>query len=634
MGEFVGLEPGGARALCTTMGTVLSQVSTIKAALAEGIGQAGTDYPAAAGGAEALNRSGSFLTDAQRDLKWRIQTITSVPGNTVGAGGFRSATFVFDTPDQARNAGAEAGKKLKEAYDAYDRARDADTRDKLMEALKAANATGDPEYAAGFLNGLTPAAAHGVFSLVLDSDKNPQGVGLTPEDLERFKTDLGPLIQAFTTADAAGLAPSLHKLLVESGGPDLLTALLAAAPQSRQFLLDTGQYLLSATTSVPGGDNWRLHWFLQALTADPEALQQLLAKDPKNAELLLQPAVSGDHASPGVHALLVKALQSAIAPGTGTDAQRRAAFFNVARVYGGEAGWHTLSRDPELKQVFVTALERELNDPEKGKAAFQEIADIFAHGGKPPAILNDDQVNHIFTEHLGKYLPELSRLQAWRHDPALATLNPGGDWGRLDEKELGNLFAGVFQRKEGRDAVVAAFTTYLGTLDVGGGNLNDPSDREKFTLAMAEAAGIGGLMVSGVHALDMSAEDKRKLAVQLALMPVDFTIGKIVEPVPGEIHGLGMSKLEDLITKDLDKDDGGWLSGLPVIGGLFNHGNDNGEASDLAKSLAQEQIDHFKQRLADAGKPPLSQADEVMLLNAVQGLYFEPIIDALKDRGG
>ncbi|GAA1291983.1 hypothetical protein Psi02_36770 [Planotetraspora silvatica] len=635
MTEFVGLRPDGARELCTTMGDVLQQISPLKSALSNGISEAGSDYPSTARHADVLDRSGTFLTDSRRDLTWRVQTIGSVPGNTRTQDGYRTATFAFDNPEQARKAGADAGAKLKGAWDAYDKDPSGANWDAIMEALGAANATGDPEYSAGFLNGLTPEGARGVLFQWMERNKDPRGVGLTPAELEDFKKEMGPFIQAFTTADAAGLAPGMHKFIVESGGPDLITAMLAAAPQSKQFLLDAGQYLLWAATvnGVGGTRNWRLRWFLQAFSENPAVLQELLAKDPKNAELLLRPEVRYD-STPEVQALLVKTLEGVLDPATGTDAQRRAAFYNLTKVYANPAVWNDLNGRPDLKKVFVTALRRELDDPAAGMTVFQEVADIFAHSGKPPVILKDEQVNHIFTEHLVKYLPEISGLQAWRHDKDLASLNPGGAWdGKLSEDELATLIAGTFQRDEGRASVMAEFRKYLNTLDVGGGNLNDPADREKFTLAMATASGLGGLMVSGVHLLDTNAEDRRKLLVQVALMPVDAVVGRVLEPV-GEIGGPGMSKLEDLITKDLDKDEGGWFSGLPVIGGWFKHGNEDGEASALAEALAKEQIDRYNQRLVDAGKPPLSKTDEVLLANAIEGFYFEPIVDALKQRGG
>ncbi|ETK33277.1 hypothetical protein [Microbispora sp. ATCC PTA-5024] len=645
MGEFVGLNPDGARRLCATMGDVLGRVPGLKKALAEGIGEAGTDYPSTARGAEVLDRSGSFLTDSRRDLTWRIQTITSVPGNTRVGEDFRTATFVFEGPDQARDAGAEAGRRLKEAYEAYQKDGTRQNWETVMAALEAATATGDPEYAAGFLNGATPAAVRGVFFAWIDGNTDPQSLGLKPDDLERFKTEMGPLIQAFASADAAGLATATHKFLVEHGSPDLISALLAAAPQSTSFVVDAGQYLLWAATTTGGrpGGNWRLRWFLQGVAENPDALQQLLAKDPQNAELLLRPDVSGDHVTPEVHALLVKALENALAPGAGPDARRRAAFYNVTKVYADRAGWGMLGDDPELKAVFVTALQRELDDPATGKTSFQEVAKIFSHSGKPPSILKDEQVNHIFTDHLKAYLPEISRLQAWRHDPKLSGMDPGAGWdAALSEDDLANLFAGVFQRRESVDAVMDAFRGYLSTVDVGGGNLDDPKDREKFTLAMAQASGLGGLMVSAVHELDMNAEAQRRLTVEMMILPIDLTIGRLGKLVPGEVTStMWKNLLEDALkwpvtgrlAKDLDSDDG-FFASLPLVGGLFRHGNENGEASDLAKALADEQLARYKQRLADAGKPPLSAADEVLLLNAIQGFYFEPVLDALKKRGG
>ncbi|GAA4578830.1 hypothetical protein GCM10023194_02740 [Planotetraspora phitsanulokensis] len=72
MTEFVGLRPDGARELCTTMGDVLQQISPLKSALSSGISEAGDDCPSTARGTAVLDRYGTFLTDARRDLAWRV----------------------------------------------------------------------------------------------------------------------------------------------------------------------------------------------------------------------------------------------------------------------------------------------------------------------------------------------------------------------------------------------------------------------------------------------------------------------------------------------------------------------------------------------------------------------------------
>lgn len=638
MTEFVGLNTGAATELCTTMRGAAESAGSLKSALSDGISAAAGDFPGVKG-SEVVGQAGSFLSESERDLKWRIQTITNVPGNQRVGQDFRVAEFPYDSPDAAKRAGEAEGQKLKEAWEEYLKNPGLGTYNEFLKKIKAQPM--DPAYTAGLLNKLGPEAYRKIFDDWMTYNKDPYGKGLTPKELEELKTDLGPLAQAFASADAAGMVPNLRKFILEKGSPDFISAMLVVAPQSKDFVVGAGEYLAAAVTGHTGPDkNWRLHWLYTALGDNPEAFAALLAKDRKNAELLLRPEVLEEGGTPGFKALISTALDRAMH--TQPDATRRMALLNVSTVFADSSVWKSVTKSDELKRAYVDALGRDLGDKANGRAFFQDLADVYAGSGKPPSILKDADVNRLFTQHMSTHLPAIAGLQAARNDPELKALDPGAGWDKLSEDELANLFAGAFQRPEGREALSEGMRLFQGTLDPGDGNLNDPEQRKKFINAMAQSAGLGGLMVSAVHNLDMDAEARRKLTTEMLILPIDLTIGRLGKLVPGEVTStIWKNFLEDAmkwpvagkIAKDLDKEDGG-LAGLPLIGGWFKDGNENGEASELAKELTDEHMKSYEERLKAAGQPPLSPEDRALLKNSIQGLYFEPLVKALKTRGG
>lgn len=642
MTEFVGLNTGAATELCTTMRGAADRTGSLKSALSDGIAEAAADFPAGAKGSEVVGQCGSFLTDTERDLKWRIQTITSVPGNQRVGDKFRVAEFPYDSVDAAKRAGEAEGQKIKDAWEEYLKNPGLGNYNTFLETLKASKGQmTDPAYAAGYLNKLGPEAYRKIFDDWMTYNKDAYGKGLTPKELEELKADLGPLAQGFSAADSAGLVPQLHKFIVTKGSPDFISAMLVVTPQSKDFVVDAGEYLAAAATPHVGPDkNWRLHWLFTALADNPEAFTALLAKDKKNAELLLRPEVLEEGGTPGFKELIATSLDRAMH--AGPDSTRRMALLNVAGVFGNKSVWSSVTKNEDLKKAFVDALGRDLDDQANGQIFFQDLSQVFSDSGKPPSILKDADVNKLFTKHMSTYLPALAGLQAARNDPELKGLDPGAGWDRLSEDELTNLFAGVFQREEGRASLTDAMGKFQATLDPGTGNLNDPEQRKKFITAMAQTAGLGGLMVGAVHNLDLDAEERRRFVTEMMILPIDLTIGKLGNLVPTEVGStIWKNMLEeamkwpvtDRIAKELD-DDGGGLSSLPLIGGWFKDGNENGEASDLARELTDQHMKSFEERMKAAGQPPLSPEDKALLKNAIQGLYFEPLVKALEKRGG
>ncbi|MEV0581794.1 hypothetical protein [Nonomuraea sp. NPDC050310] len=635
MTEFVGLNPAAATKLATSLKTAAEATGPLKSALSAGIAEAGAAFPSGAKGAELLGQCATFLGDSERDLKWRIQTIQSVPGARRVRDDFKVADFPYSSADAAKRAGEAEAQKLKDAWAAYEKDPRMSTFDELLKLLKA-DQMKDPAFAAGFLNKLGPKAYGDIMAKWMEYNKDPLGKGLTPEELEEFKKELGPLVDGFAAADAAGLIPDLRKHMLTTPGPDVMTAMLAAAPQSKEFLVEAGKYLASAVTGHTGPeDNWRLYWFFKALDGNPEAFQALLATDQKTADLLLQPAVLEEGRPPGLDALVSAAIARALTGGL-PGPERRKALAHAAGAYTD-----SFAKDPVLKKALMDGLNADLSDPKTGREAFQTLAKALAARGLKPAALKDAEINAIVAKHAANWLPEIARLAAGRNDKELGYLSPGKGWDDLSEKDLTNLIAGIFQRPEGRETLADGMRRLQGTLDVGNGDLNNPEDRKKFTLAMAQLGGLGSLMVGAVHDIDLKEEERRKLTVEMLILPIDLTIGRLGKLVPGEVQStLWKNLLEERmkwpvagnLAKTLDKEDN-FFQKLPLIGGLFG-GNENGEASDLVIELSEQHLKAYEDRLKVAGAPALSPEDRVLLKNAIQGFYTEAVVDALKKRGG
>jgi hypothetical protein len=85
MAEFVGIELGGARQLINRMEAAKQWLGTLRPSLEAAIHAAGPDW-AGTQGTAAMHRAWAFFDESQRDLKWRIETITRlVVTNTDGA---------------------------------------------------------------------------------------------------------------------------------------------------------------------------------------------------------------------------------------------------------------------------------------------------------------------------------------------------------------------------------------------------------------------------------------------------------------------------------------------------------------------------------------------------------------------
>ena len=595
MGEFVGLNPQGARLLITAMGETAQRAAALKPYLSASITQAGADWPAGPA-AEVLDRCRQFLTAAQDDLSWRAQTIERIESAST-KDGVKGAEFAFPSAASAHAAGIIAGDIVKAAWAAYQ----ADPTLVDWRELQAAltdrqGKTNDPQYAAGLLTQLGASAFTGILRAGSDNDRNNR-TGYDPADLVRVKKELGPLAEAFAAADSTGKAPAnLRARLLDKTPLSDLAVLLALAPQSTRFIVAAGTRLAKASGPKSPDLNWNTHWLVKSLTHDVAATQQLLA-DPDTAKLLLRAATVKGTGTPGFERMLADVLNKALAPGAGDDALRRTAWINTIKALSDPATWSSLA--PSIHQ-------------RTGLPAPSPISPVLA-------------------EHLRQYLPDFAEIWV-ASDPENAAIKPAA-WKNLSVPEITTFLGCLFRDPAALPVLERNYSAFVGKVDLGEGHpFGDAAtegERQKqrnvFFDRASVAAAVASLLINGLHKADLSEEEARDTQIQLMLFPLDIAVGAFSGGVGGHlILETAIGKAADLYVKNPGQD---------IFSELWD-GAPPEEATRLTNLLVNKQMSAFVSSRQQHGLPPLSESDMKYTKNTFRGLLLPVVLEALKKRGG
>ncbi|NUR92918.1 MAG: hypothetical protein HOY71_53350, partial [Nonomuraea sp.] len=460
MGEFVGITPGPANALRGRMTKATSQANSIRGRLAADIAAAAGDWTGGTG-AEALSRTASFLTTAERDLNWRITTITHAPG-VKWDHGMATAQFAFADLAAAEAAGRAKGGELAKLWAQYKQDPTLANYNRFLAAMKVGE--GDPGYDAGLLKGLGADNYRAIFEEWMKLKKDPTGHGVNPAELKQLIHDLGPLARALAVADV----PDLRRNLLKKGSPDVISALLVMTPQSKEFVVEAGKYLAGAVTNHTTDPNWNLRWLYTALDQNPVAFQAVLASSLETANRLLSPTVLGEG---DIRDLTTRAITKAMNEGL-NDPTRRQAIANIAGSFSPG-----IDRNPQLRAALVAALTRELDNQPTRRDFFQKLVRSLAAAGKPAPALREKDINQLFARHLVSFLPEISGLEATRNDPNLK-MDPGDGWSLVSHDDLVNVINGVIIDPDGYKTLRNGLYRFQSTLDKGTGDINDPKQRD------------------------------------------------------------------------------------------------------------------------------------------------------------
>ncbi len=586
LGEFVGIDPGKAYQLIRQMETAKGILAGVRPRMEDSIAAAGADWAGTAGTA-ATHRAWAFFNDSQRDLKWRIGTITQLHPTTMG--GMLTAKLPFATEAQATAAGRMTGAAIAEAFTAHMADGSPESWTKVETALAEAKAgTADAAYAAGLLAAIGgPAGFRNLFSQWMSVNATGPHRGLSPKALAKAKDSLGPLAAAFAGADKAGwLDGRWRRELLEQANPATLSAMLVLARQSDDFLNQAAMRLLQSPwagfqPTSPDAD-WNTHWLVEAYDANPEALQKLLASEPKAAGLLLRPELVKGTSTPEFEKLLADVLGKTLNKDAGDPVTREMAWFNLVNGLGYEGS--------------------------------EKVSGHFA-------TLQHSPINVVLATNLAPYLEQFTLGQARATSPSLG-MNPAFPWNRQDPNVAARFFGALMQDPAAVKILQKQFQQYAQGLDIGKAHpfSSDPEVRAEYTRLSAKAGGLANLLLGGSTYAEFNDDEFIDLVSDAVLLPADYAINSLrVGPAVATAIGFEANGPKDGVA-DLLKD--------------YLDKNTPDTATAVADAIVTTEVASVIRSLQLHNQKPLTDEDKDQLLQAFRGRLYPALVKALENRGG
>jgi hypothetical protein len=586
MGEFVGIDPLGAEKLIRQMETGKDVLGRARPGLEAAIAEAGQEW-AGREGVAAMHRTWAFFHESQQDLKWRVNTIKRmVPTQQKG---MLTSTFPFSNETEAAQAAKKDAAAITEALKRHDQHLSGQSWSEVEKALAALKGRADdPAYAAALLAALGPKTFQKLFRDWMNTHAKGDRRGLTPDALKRAgDSSPGLLAKAFASAESSGRLGNEWQKMVETAPSDILTALVALAPQSGAFLNKVATNLLNRppnSDAFPTDPNWNLYNLAKAYQTNPEAFQRLLAEHQKEAGVLLDAYTIRSTGVPAYEEALAKALNGALKPGFGPDDVRERAWLTVINSIGSE---HTLWVGGSL-----------------GTFANSPISRVLAQNIKP-------------------ILDHLARGQAQRNSPKMPHLGPRPPWDKLDPAVSARFLGALMQDSTAAKGLMKAGREYTQELDMGRYHPFDPSNyKQEAHINLAERTGaLANLLLAGSTYAEWSDDEYAEQIAGYLLMPVDYfdqyfpVASKIVST--GKAKGLDEVKdaLKGMITDYLDK-------------------KTPDTAETVAGKLIDEQIAWLDRSLREHGLPAMTTSQMAFMRDAMEGRLQNALLDALKRRGG
>ncbi|MFI6499902.1 hypothetical protein [Nonomuraea typhae] len=586
MGEFVGIDPLGADKLIRQMETGKDVLGRTRPGLEAAIAEAGEDW-AGRGSVSGMHRTWAFFHESQQDLKWRVDSLKRMlPTRQKG---MLTGTLPFANETEAARAAGEDAKAIAEALKHHNQYLSGQSWREVEKALAALKGKADdPAYAAALLATLGPKTFQKLFRDWMNTQALGDRRGLTPDALERAgDASPGLLARAFASAEGAERLGNQWQKMVETAPSDILTALVALAPQSGTFLNRVSTNLLNRppnSDAFPTDPNWNLYNLAKAYQANPQAFQRLLAEHQQEAGVLL---AADTIRSTGVQAYeeaLAKALHGALTPGADVDAVRERAWLTVINSIGSEfTGWV---------------------------------------GGRL-GTFSDSPVSRVLAQDIIPILDELARGQAHRNSPEVPYLAPQPPWEKLDPTVSARFFGALMQDSAAANTLMKSGTDYVRELDMGRFHPFDPSEaKQDAHVNLAERTGaLSNLLLAGSTYAEWSDDEYAERIAGFMLMPVDYFDQYI--PIASKIVATGKAKglddvkdtMKSFITDYLDK-------------------RTPDTARDVASRLVNEQTDWLNSSLKEHGQPPLTASQRALIRDAMQGRIQDALLDALEIRGG
>ncbi|MFI7618258.1 hypothetical protein ACIBP6_44270 [Nonomuraea terrae] len=586
MGEFVGIDPLGAEKLIRQMEAGKALLGGMRPGLEAAIAEAGQDWAGRAG-VTAMHRTWWFFHESQQDLRWRIDTLKRMVPTQQG---MLTATFLFSNGTEAAQAAQKDAGPIVEALKYHDQHLSGQSWNELEKALQALKGkTDDPAYAAALLAALGPQTFQKLLRDWMNTRAPGNRRGLTPDALKSAgDSSPGLLAKAFASAEGSGRLGSEWQKMVETAPSDILTSLVALAPQSGTFLNRVATNLLNRSANsdaVPTDPNWSLHNLVKAYGANPEAFQRLLAEHPNEAGVLLDAYTITTTGVPAYEEALAKALHGALQPGFGTDNVREQAWITVINSIGSE------------NSLWV--------------------------GGSLGTFANSP-ISRVLAQHVRPILDHLARGQAERNSPDVPYVEPRSPWDKLDPKVSSRFFGALMQDSVATDTLMQAGQDYTRELDMGRFHPLDPDlyERGAHVNLAARTGALANLLLSGSTYAEWSDDERAERIASLMVMPVDYINNKFL-PIGSALVSTGKDKMLDDI-KEVMKD---------MITDYFDK-KTPATAESVVEDLVEQQASFLAESLRANGQPPLSSTDQELMRDAIRGRLASALTEALRVRGG
>ncbi|MBN6051060.1 hypothetical protein JYK22_03855, partial [Nonomuraea sp. RK-328] len=585
MGEFAGIDPSRAEQLTRQMANGKEILGRTRPRLEAAIAEAGASWTGPAGGA-AMHRSWAFFDEAQRDLKWRMDTLKQIVPSS--GDGLLSGLLLFNSESEAARQGKAAASSIAEALKQHDIENSVRSWREVGRATAATKEKlNDPAYAAALLTALGPDKFRALFTHWM-KDKGPaMDKGLSPAALQQGRENLGPLADAYANAERAGrLGEVWRGKFMETTQPGVLTALVAMSRPSPKLLNQVALRVLGRplAADLPSSQNWNLKVLVDAYDADPQALQTLLAENKGAAGWLLHPQRARMSGLPGFEQKLARVLDKALKPGAGVDTVRDQAWFNLIRGMGAEdSPW----------------------------------------AGASWGTYKDSPISETLAKNVAPYLDQLARGQSKRDSPELKAVFPTSPWDSLAPDDASRFMGALMQDKDAANTLMKASQDYTLGLDIGRFRpFGDEATQDQYTSRAALAGGAANLMLSGSTHAEWTDDEYADWLAGVALLPVSWLSNKYwpiqdATVATGRDIGLDAAKdgLKGAITDFFDKK-------TPAT------------AEDVADGIVERQAQWVNESLSLHGQKPLTESQRNEVRMAFRGRLHDALVQALKQRGG
>ncbi|MEW1837519.1 hypothetical protein AB0392_06130 [Nonomuraea angiospora] len=586
--EFVGLVPDRANQLITRMESSKGVLGRTRPGLEAAIEDAGPEW-AGDQGTTAMHRAWAFFHEAQRDVKWRIDTISRMEPDHAVVGGWLTAEFRFGGEAEAARAGKEAGANLLKLLSDPATSEDPQTWQKVEAAMAALKEKiKDPAFAATLINAIGPAGLNELFRRWKDANAVGRKRGIPPEELARGKATFGVLAQALANADAAGrVDDKSRKALVDSVEIDALSALVALARQSTPLLNQAAKRILSTPPSGQAPDfsdaDWNLQALINAYEANPAALQRLLAEDKDAAAQLLHPnRVKLSGLPDGFEEQLAGVLDKALNAPKGDAALRARAWVNLMNGLGYDGSYGPAGHFESLR-----------NSP---------INEVLARGVVP-------------------YIPQLALGQALQASPKLkAHLTPEPPWNTLDP-EVARRFVGALMQDPAASKILQEeLPKYGWGLDIGRFQpFGGAGERAEYTRLSARLGGLASLLLGGLSYARLSRKEYADWVASIALLPVAFGVnqwGNIADATAATGRDVAVDAMKDAAKERIME---------------YLAGKGPQDVGDLADYLVDAAAQIVATSLEQHGQPLMTVEDRDRITQEFRGRLHDPLKKALEN---